>query len=278
MTCMSILATARNTRDKQSYQRNERVTWIDCDVQSEQSVDAIVKELKKYSPIKMIYLVAYHHPESVEKYKSLAWDVNVVSFARFVNKVSFVDCLYFISTDCVYGDSINYYHFKEEDRLNPVNYYGHCKCAGEAIAIHSGRNVVRLPFLISPSITNKKHFYDVIVDNLKQGKPVEMYSDSYRSSLGFDQAAELVVELIEKNKEHPIVNVCGDEDLSKYEVGIRIADRELLDEKLIVPVLAMRSAEWNSVKRAYSTLMDNSLLKSILGIERINLFENINLT
>ena len=134
---------------------------------------------------------------------------------------------------------------------------------------------MRLPFLISPSITGKKHFYDRIVEDLRQGKPVEMYSNSFRSSLGFDQAAELIIRLMESKNEHSIVNVCGDRDLSKYDVGVLIAKREKLDPGRIVPVLAEQSAEWSSVCRAHSTLMDNSLMKKTIGLREVELFERL---
>ena len=268
-----IMATSRNVGN--INRSNERIQWRYCDVQSETSVNELVEELRTCCDVKIIYLAAYHHPEMVEIYRELAWDVNVTALSRFINKVVFVNSFYYISTDSVYGDSLDSYHFREGDKLRPVNFYGHCKCAAEAITVHLGRNVVRLPFLISPSLVEKRHFYDTIVDELKLRRPIKMFSDSYRSTLGFDQAAELIVELIKKNRKYPVVNVCGDNAFSKYDVGVMIAKREKLDSNLIVPVLAKYSEEWNRVNRAHSTLMDNSLLKSILGIEKIHLFEKI---
>lgn len=265
-----LIATARRI---EKIKRDPRIKWISCDVQSETSVDALIKEMMRYEQIKIIYLAAYHHPELVETNRELAWDINVTSLSRIINKLGFVDKIYYVSTDSVYGDSIDHYHFKEGDPLNPVNFYGHNKCAAEAIMVHSGRNVVRFPFLISPSVVEKKHFYDVIVETLKQGKPFEMFADSYRSSLGFDRAAELLVALMESDDRHQVVNVCGDRDLSKYDVGVLIAEKEQLDPELIVPVSAEASKEWNMTKRASSTLMDNSLLKQILKLEFIDVFE-----
>ena len=158
--------------------------------------------------------------------------------------------------------------------MNPVNIYGHNKCAAEAILVHKGRNVVRFPFLISPSLAGKPHFYDRIVESLKEGKPFEMYEDSYRSSLSFENAARLLVALIERGNRHPIVNVCGDRDLSKYDVGLLLADREGLDRNLIVPVrMGEITIEGFVTKRASSTLMDNTLLKQILDLEYVDIFE-----
>ena len=270
-----LIATSKHAEKAKCFY--DRVRWRYCDVQRDASVDELLRELRENDSVKVIYLAAYHHPEEVEIHKELAWDINVTSLSRFVNKIDFADVFYYISTDVVYGDSIDSYHFKENDLLKPVNFYGHCKCAAEAITVHLGRNIVRLPFLISPSLAGKKHFYDKIVDELKHGRKVEMFLDSLRSTIGFDQAAKLIVELMmtDSNHNYPVVNVCGDDALSKYDVGLMIAKREHLDPNLIVPMLAEDHKEWNQVNRAHSTLMDNSLLKTVLNIDKIHLFEDI---
>lgn len=250
-----------------------RVSWMKCDVTDRDSVDEVINELKKHDDVRILYLAAYHNPDLVEKNRELAWNINVTSMSYFVNKASFAKEIYYPSTDSVYGESENFYHFRENDPLNPVNFYGHNKCAAEAILVHLGRHVVRFPFLISPSLAGKPHFYDRIVESLRNGQPFEMYEDSYRSSLSFENAARLTIALIEKGNPHPIVNVCGDKDLSKYDVGLQIAVREQLDPILIVPITMDKKMEGFETKRATSTLMDNTLLKETLGLEYVDIFD-----
>ncbi|MBQ7276493.1 MAG: sugar nucleotide-binding protein [Bacilli bacterium] len=249
-----------------------RITWVECNITDDESVDALLSIVDKNN-LKIIYLAAYHRPDDVEKNKTLAWNINVTCLSKFINKVDFATCLYYASTDSVYGNSINNYHFKEGDSLNPVNFYGHNKCVAEAIVVHRGRNVVRFPFLISPSLAGKKHFYDEIVETVKSGNLIEMFKDSYRSSLSFDNASYLLVQLIEKGNTSSIVNICGDSDLSKYDVALKIAEIEGLDKSLIIPVSINKTQKNFVTKRADSTLMDNSLLKEILGVSNIDIFE-----
>ena len=251
----------------------ERVTWRRCDITDREDVDLFVEYLKTLPDLKILYLAAYHNPDLVEQNHELAWNINVTSLSYFLNKASFAKEIYYPSTDSVYGESENFYHFKESDPLNPVNFYGHNKCAAEAILVHLGRHVVRFPFLISPSLAGKPHFYDRIVESLRNGQPFEMYADSYRSSLSFENAARLTIALIEKGNPHPIVNVCGDKDLSKYDVGLMIAVREQLDPILIVPITMDKKMEGFETKRATSTLMDNTLLKETLGLEYVDIFD-----
>ncbi len=265
-----ILATAR---DLSRVNLNPRVEWLGCDVQSEDSVDKLLGRLRTEAPVKIVYLAAYHHPDKVEQNPELAWDVNVTCLSRFLNQSAFAEKLFYASTDSVYGESNDRYHFKECDALNPVNFYGHNKCAAESLTVHRGRNVVRFPFLISPSIIYKPHFYDVIAESIKAGKPIEMFEDSFRSSLSFENAGKLLLRLMEREDVPQILNVCGDRALSKYDVGVMIADREGASRDLILPVSITKPQENFATKRAASTLMDNSLLKKVLGLRTIDIFD-----
>lgn len=270
LTNEKVIATAR---DLNRVNINDRVEWINCDIQSDDSVDRLIERFKNEKNLKIIYLAAYHNPDKVQENQQLAWDINVTCLSKFLNKTRFAYKIYYASTDSVYGESIDRYHFVETDSLNPVNFYGHNKCAAEALMVHLGRNVVRFPFLISPSIIYKPHFYDVIVNNIKAGKPFEMFKDSYRSSLSFENAGRLLVSLMEKEDVPQVVNVCGDRDYSKYDVGLIIADREGVSRNLIVPVCVSQLRENFMTKRATNTLMNNTLLKKILGLTYIDIFD-----
>ena len=169
-------------------EEEERVSWLNCDITDREQVDRTLDHLKNFPDLKIIYLAAYHNPDLVEQNRQLAWNINVTSLSYFINQAAFAKAIYYPSTDSVYGESVDFYHFKETDALHPVNFYGHNKCAAEAILVHQGRNVVRFPFLISPSLAGKPHFYDRITDALRKGETFEMYEDSYRSSLSFENA------------------------------------------------------------------------------------------
>lgn len=253
--------------------KEDRVSWYKCDISDRKQVDKLIKLLKKEDEVKVVYLAAYHNPDLVEENRDLAWNINITSLTYFINNVSFAKEFYYPSTDSVYGESVDFYHFKETDKLNPVNFYGHNKMTAEAIVVGNNRNIVRFPFLISPSLVSKPHFYDRIVESLKNNEPFEMYKDSYRSSLSFENAAKLMVKLIENGNKERIVNVCGDKDLSKYDVGLLIADREGLNKDLIVPITMDKTVDGFTTKRATSTLMDNSLLKEILNLEYVDIFK-----
>ena len=265
-----VLATATNLS---GLEDSQRVRWQKCNILDEAEFDGLVEQLKSYSSVKVIFLVAYHHPDMVAANPQYAWNVNVTTLSKCVNKLHFAQRLFYASTDSVYGNSPENYHFKEDDVLNPVNIYGRNKAAAEAVIQYSGFHVVRYPFLIGTSLAKGKvHFYDRIVADLMAGKRVEMFSDSYRSSLDFNTAANLMIKLCEHQGDLPsIVNICGDTDLSKYDVGKMIAHKLNCSEELVVPITIAEGADIFKSARATSTLMDNSLLKKTLQLDSIEL-------
>lgn len=267
----TIIAIARNIPSS----HHARIKWVSCDVAKSEEVEALNKDyLSSGEKSKVIYLAAYHHPDLVEKNPRIAWDTNITALSRFLNTIDNVECFYYPSSDSVYGESVNGYRFVEKDVLRPVNRYGKQKCVAEDLVIAYGYNVVRFPFLIAPSLLpTKKHFYDTIVETLKQGKCMEMFQDSYRSALNFDTAAELTVRMMESYRTaYPqILNVCGDDALSKYDIGLMIADKIGVSRDLIVPISVESNSGIFDARRASSTLMDNALLKKTFNLKEIKL-------
>lgn len=271
LTSENIIAVAR---DIKNVIKDTRIEWVSCNIANWNEVDQFLNIVNNYRNINVIFLAAYHNPDLVEKNPRIAWNINVTSLSYFINKLENVRCFFYPSSDSVYGESIASYHFREEDKLNPVNTYGIHKVTAENIVMGYGYNVVRYPFLIAPSISPvKKHFYDVIVENITNGKKMEMFTDSFRSSLSFDTAASLLIQVMEQYTSNipKVLNICGDDDLSKYDVGILIAKKIGVARELITPVSTTSNEGIFEVARAKSTLMDNSKLKDILGLNEIKL-------
>lgn len=267
-----IIAVARNTK---GLPDSERVTWISCDISDRKETDLLARRVHAAAePLNVIFLAAYHHPDQVDKHPKVAWHTNIIALAYFLNAIENVRCFFYPSTDSVYGDGDVTYHFKETDRLKPVNRYGRHKAAAEAVVNAYGYHVVRFPFLIAPSLVpEKEHFYDQIVNVISNGGKMEMFADSFRSSLDFSTAAGVLVQLVEKYSDRmpQILNIAGDDDLSKYDIGIRIAKKLDVPTEQIIPITMEQASGIFHTKRAKSTLMDNSEVKKYLGLQEIKL-------
>ena len=269
-----------NTNDKilATYTKNppvfedSRVEWITLDVCDVEALKAL--SLRVDENTKIIYLAAYHHPDKVEENPELAWNINIVALANAVNIFHNAKCLYYASTDTVYGEGSKNKKFVETDPYASVNLYGRHKALAEQICLTRGFNVVRFPFIFGPSLVEgRPHFFDNIKADLEAGKTVEMFSDSYRSTLSFNQCAYYLVALIEKFGACPekIVNIAGDDVMSKFDAAVALADKYGLDKSLIKPVSITQNTGIFKAKRAASGTLDNSKLKSLLHIKEIHL-------
>lgn len=268
----NIIATARSIENVST--RDRRIQWKELDVENFNNVESFSDIITNISePVKVIYLAAYHHPDMVEKNPQKAWNVNITSLSFFLNCMPKFDYFVYPSTDTVYGEGSLDKPFKEDSPLRPVNRYGKQKVLAEALVTGYGYNVVRYPFLIAPSLLkHKKHFYDVILETISAGKKMEMFSDSYRSSLDFATVAKLTVKLAErKGNTPPVLNVSGDKPLSKYDVGLMIAKKHGINTDLIVPISAAEKNEYFEVPRAAATILDNSKIKEVLDISEIEI-------
>lgn len=251
-----------------------RITAIKCDIANHDNLDRLSGILKGKKSLKAVYLAAFHHPDEVKRNPRLAWDINITALADFVNRLPYFDCLFYVSTEMVYGSGDKTFHFKETDALNPVNLYGRHKQIAESIVTGYGYNVVRFPFMIGPGLLpGKRHFYDDIVETVRCGRIMEMFADAYKSALDFNTAAATVVELmLAYSQDMPkILNVSGDEDITKYEIGIRIIKANGLNPDFIHPIYMDADKRIFTEKRASCTLLDNSLVKKVLKLSEIRM-------
>ncbi len=254
---------------------HERLKWAKLDIKNYDEINDLNNILTTDGKgKKLIYLCAFHNPDEVEKNPKYAKQINIDSLNYFISKYNKFNCFYYSSTDVVYGEGSKNYFFKEEEELKPVNLYGRHKVLAEQIVQEKGGNIIRFPFIVDHSmVETKKHFFDRIYEKLQLNQPVEMFYDSYRSSLGFNQCAKYLVNLIEKyiDCNEKIINFASDTPTSKYEIGLKICEEFNFDKNLIKPISINNSNSIFMAKRAKSAVMDNSKMKKLLNIDKIEL-------
>ncbi len=252
--------------------QDNHVEWIKCDITNDNDVE-ILRQKVDDKNLKILFLAAYHHPDAVLKNPKIAWQINIVALAKFLEKFWNAQMLYYPSTEVVYGETDGQ-KLLENAPLNPVSRYGEFKRTAESIVCLAGFNVVRFPVLMGESlIDGKKHFTDIIIETMKGGKSMEMFCDQYRTMIDFDSAAKAVIALTQNPKasQYKIVNIAGDEKLSKYEYACRLADKYGLDKNSIKAVHMNTASGIFTEKRANETLLDNSLLKQILNLNEFKI-------
>lgn len=266
----NIIATYSNSLPE--YDGNPRIQWQPLDITNIAKVNDFAKNVSNDS--KIIYLAAFHHPDKVEEFPETAWNINIVALANAVNAFHNAKCLYYSSTDTVYGEGSKDKKFIETDKYAPVNLYGKNKVLAEQITLTKGFNVVRFPFIFGPSmVPNRQHFFDKIKSDMQNGKIVEMFNDSYRSTLSFNQCANFLIDIIEKFGacDEKIINIAADEGISKYDAAVVLAQKYNLDTNLIKPISVKSSSGIFKAKRAETAVLDNTKLKTLLKLKSIQL-------
>lgn len=271
-TSDQILAVARSTQGKLV---SDRVLWFECDITKPEQVDALAKKIGQNEPCKFIDLAFWHNIDSVAQNPKDSWHTNITSLAYLLNRVHNLACFFFASTDCVYGEGRADYRFKESDPLNPVSLYGRHKAAAECLVRAKGYHALRLPYMFGPSLSpDRKHFYDIITADLKQHKKVDLFYDSMRSALDFETVANVFVKLAENFSRIALphtLNLCGDDSLSKYGLGVMLAKKLGVPTELVLATSSLNFETAPNATRALNGLMDNTLLKTLLGISELKI-------
>ena len=256
-----IIATVR---DLNSVVPLDKVEYIKCDVSDKNDLISLAEKCKD-EPLTVFYFAACHNVDYVYKNSEKARNINIVALSNFFEALPNIKKFFFASTDCVYGEG----KFSETDILNPINEYGRQKAEAEQLVISKNFTVLRLPFMLGPSLTSKKHFYDNIYTKLLNGEDIEMIDGMKRSVLSYKQVANLIYSLSDLTHTPQIINVCADEELSKYEIGCILADNLSVPQSLVKSISQEEGNKFFKDKRAYLTAMNNTLLKSLLGIDSI---------
>lgn len=249
---------------------NERVVPFIGDVNDKIYFDRLIDEINNLENTDIIYTVACHNIDFVAEFPDIAEKMNIDLPEYFTKKIKSFNKLFFTSSDTVYGEG-GTHRFAENDELDPISIYGRQKAAGEKIFNEVGGSALRLPLMFSQSVAPaKKHFCDTVCKNLKNGREIQLSTGFLRSALDYKTVADIILMLSELPEIPEKLNIAGDESLSKYDLGLMLAERLQADKELIIP-----TKSWGEFKtgaeRTDSTLLDNSLLKKILNMDSIRI-------
>ena len=140
-----------------------------------------------------------------------------------------------ISTDHLFSGSMSF--VDETHAMAPVNMYGQTKAEAETrvLEVNPEALVIRSNFYgWGPSY--RKSFSDFIIGGIRAGRDLTLFQDVTYTPILIEAVAEAVHELSDLGASG-VFNVVGDERLSKYEFGLKVATRFGLDLSRIKPGL-----------------------------------------
>lgn len=166
-----------------------------------------------------------------------------------------------ISTDHLFSGTGSFY--TEDARPEPLNVYGRVKrLAEEAVArACPGALIVRTNFF-GWGHRYRQSFSDWIYYNLLAGKELTMFDDVFITPILADRLAMSAHRLLDLGAAGAY-NIVGDERVSKYDFGVRLATTFGLPERLLRH--GKIAASQLSVRRPPDMSLDNAKARALLG-------------
>jgi dTDP-4-dehydrorhamnose reductase len=128
-----------------------------------------------------------------------------------------------ISTDLVFDGLAPPYG--EESPPSPLGVYGRTKADAEALLLgYPQALVVRLPLLLGPSPSGRRSAGEALALALGRGEKACLFADEFRSPIHAWTVAKIIWRLIGLGA-RGLVQVAGKERISRWELGLALAER-----------------------------------------------------
>ncbi len=201
------------------------------DITNANEVDEIVSKTK---PDVVINTAAMTQVDQCETEKEKCWLANVTAVEILVeackkNKVHLIH----ISTDFIFDGTHG--PLDENEKPNPISYYGESKLAGELAIQKSSIDWTILRTVLVYGVTKDMSRSNIVLwvkKSLEEGKTINVVNDQWRTpTLAEDLAMGCYLAATKKIK--GIFNVSGDEMMTPYDIAIATADFFKLNKSLI---------------------------------------------
>ncbi|HAL57260.1 MAG TPA: dTDP-4-dehydrorhamnose reductase [Bacteroidetes bacterium] len=220
-----------NTSHHRSFVFDDRLfDYTQLDISRKGDVKSLISS---FQPTVIINAASATNVDWCEDHREEAWNANVVGVENLIDAARKVGArIIHLSTDYVFDGKQGPYG--EDDRPNPISYYGKSKLAGE-----NALRIADLPFAIVRTIVLygsgldvKQNFALWVLNSLKAGRHIRCVDDQISNPTYVSDLAYAVVKVFELTRQG-VYHVCGGERISRYDFAVRIASIFDLDSSLI---------------------------------------------
>jgi dTDP-4-dehydrorhamnose reductase len=202
--------------------------------------DSAVRELfASVRPDAVIHAAACSQTGVCERIPGASYRTNVEAAVRVAEMCAErrVACV-FTSTDQVFDGRRGMY--REEDAVGPLNVYGQHKAMAELRMREAWPEVVvcRLALVYGTPAPVSGGFLPSWIEALQSGRPLELFVDEYRSPVNVRDAARwllLALDIEGRDSDARLLHLGGPERISRYEMGVVLADALAAERTLVVP-------------------------------------------
>ena len=227
-----------------------------------ESVDELMLVLEELNCKVVVNSSGIANVEQCESNPTLAHHVNVVLASNVAKACAGLGIkLVHISTDHLFSGQESM--MREDHPIAPVNVYGKTKAEAEyrVSEINSEALIIRTNFY-GWGTTYRQSFSDVIIKGLRSHQEITLFQDVFYTPILIENAVRVIHDLIDL-KANGIFHVVGDNRISKYEFGLRIAEKFGFDSGKIVPGCLVNQSRL--IKRPFDMSLSNSKTRTLLG-------------
>jgi dTDP-4-dehydrorhamnose reductase len=236
--------------------------------------EQILSVFRKARPDTVIHAAAETNVDKCETQREHAWKVNVEGTRNIAEACAEINAkLVCISTDYVFdGEKGNY---TEEDRPNPISYYGSTKLEAEKQVIaHGGNYAILRTSVIYGWHPWKQNFATWAISQFRQNKEINVVEDHYNTPTLANNLAEIALESLQRDLQG-VYHASGSERVSRYEFAQRIAETFQLDLSLVRPIKMSQLTAWVA-KRPRDSSLDTGKIRKQLRTRPLNITEGLN--
>jgi dTDP-4-dehydrorhamnose reductase len=218
--------------------------------------------LTRSRPSALIHTASLTNVDKCETDREQAWKINSEGTRNLALACDIVHAkLIYISTDYVFdGEKGNY---AEEDRPNPINFYGTSKLEGERqVAKHCHDYLILRTSVLYGSHPWKQDFVTWVTSSLRRREEIAVVEDHYTSPTLVDNLAHMTIEALEKDLAG-LYHASGSQRISRFEFARQIAQVFALDQDLIKPTSMSRLTAWVAKRPRDSSLNTISIQKQL---------------
>ncbi|HIE45632.1 MAG TPA: SDR family oxidoreductase [Flavobacteriaceae bacterium] len=268
-----VVATSRGeNRNNQS----EGYEYISNEIDN---LNSTAKLINKVKPNFIIHTAAMTNVDSCELRQHECKQINAKAVKNIVKVCKELDThLIHISTDFVFKGKKGFY--TEDDKTNPLNFYGKTKNKSEKYITKSAIDYTILRTIILYGINKNSTRSNIVLwvkNSLEANKPISVVTDQYRMPTYVNDLAEACLLSVQK-KAKGIYHISSNELLSIYEIALEVAKTFNLNTDLIKPILTDKLNQKAERPKKTGFIIDKAVkelgFKSVSFKEQLQKFKN----
>ena len=262
------------TATSKGQNRNPNIKGYEYVPTNISNLNATTKLIKKINPDFIIHTAAMTNVDSCELRQYECKQLNAKVVKHIVSLCEEQDIhLVHISSDFVFRGKKGYY--TEEDKLNPVNFYGKTKKKSEKYILKSDIDYTILRTIILYGIVKNSTKNNIILwikESLDNNKSISVVTDQYRMPTYVNDLAQACLSAVQK-KAKGVYHISSNELLSVYEIALEVAKTFDLNTDLIKPILSEKLNQKAERPKKTGFNIDKAVRE--LGLESVSFKDRI---